>query len=133
MRGHLVAKGTDATVADAAVAELQRLGYVDDARYAQRFAEDRRALDGWGPERIERRLRENGVEEDHIAAALAQRDASADRDAALELLGRRFAAPPGTTGSVSGPCGCSSARAMRWSGPTTRCARSSAGRDDGSR
>ena len=32
-------------------------GYLDDARYAQRFAEDRRTLDAWGAERIERRLR----------------------------------------------------------------------------
>ena len=40
-------------------------GYVDDARYAQRFAEDRRRLDAWGSERIERRLRELGVEHEH--------------------------------------------------------------------
>ena len=38
------------------VAELRHLGYLDDARYAQRFAEDRRTLDAWGAERIERRL-----------------------------------------------------------------------------
>ena len=43
------------------VAELREQGYLDDARFAQRFAEDRRTLDAWGAERIERRLRDAGV------------------------------------------------------------------------
>ena len=46
---------------DAVVGELCEQGYLDDARFAQRFAEDRRRLDGWGAERIERRLRALGV------------------------------------------------------------------------
>ena len=45
-------------------------GYVDDAAFARRFAEDRRNLDGWGADRIERRLRELGVDRRTIAAAL---------------------------------------------------------------
>ena len=47
-----------------AVDELRHLGYLDDARYAQRFAEDRRTIDAWGAERIERRLLAVGVEPD---------------------------------------------------------------------
>ena len=39
---------------DAVLGELCEQGYLDDARFAQRFAEDRRRLDGWGAERIER-------------------------------------------------------------------------------
>ena len=39
-----------------AVASLVRDGYLDDASYARRYAEDRRNLDGWGAERIERAL-----------------------------------------------------------------------------
>ena len=44
---------------------------MDDASYALRFAEDRRNLDGWGSERIERRLAALGVAREHVAAALA--------------------------------------------------------------
>ena len=69
MRRHLASRGIGDDIAEAAIAELGRQGYVDDARFAARFAEDRRALDGWGSERIERRLRELGVPEEHVAAA----------------------------------------------------------------
>jgi regulatory protein len=53
------------------------------------FAEDRRALDAWGPERIERRLLELGVDREHVAAAVGGRDGAGELDAALELLRRR--------------------------------------------
>ncbi|MDX6687848.1 MAG: regulatory protein, partial [Baekduia sp.] len=53
----LEGKRVEPAVIDEVVGELQEQGYLDDAGYAQRFAEDRRRLDGWGQERIERRLR----------------------------------------------------------------------------
>jgi regulatory protein len=90
---HLTGKDVAADVADAAVAELRQQGYVDDERFAQRFTEDRRTLDGWGRERIERRLVQLGVERDVIARALA-RPAEEELDAAVELLRRRLGAPP---------------------------------------
>ena len=89
IRRHLIAKGISEPAADAAVAELKRMGYLDDARYARVFAEDRRALDAWGPERIERRLLELGVDGDHVAAAVGERDGAGELEAALELLRRR--------------------------------------------
>ena len=70
-------------------------GYVDDAGFARRFAEDRRNLDGWGAERIERRLRELGVDRQHIAAALAAGEHD-ELAAATALLARRFPVPPDT-------------------------------------
>jgi regulatory protein len=79
-----------ATVTEELVAE----NWVDDAAYARRFAEDRRALDGWGSERIARRLQSLGVEPDLIEAAVAERSAGDERSAALELLERRFPSPP---------------------------------------
>jgi regulatory protein len=78
------------------VGELCGQGYLDDARFAQRFAEDRRRLDGWGAERIERRLRALGVDAEPIAAALAEQDAGEELEAALALLRRRFPDPPAT-------------------------------------
>ena len=94
--GLLLGKRVEPTVADQVVTELIELGYLDDARYAERFAEDRRRLDGWGSERIARRLRELGVGRDHIDAALAAQDPEEEMAAALELLRRRCPEPPAT-------------------------------------
>src|SRR3954449_9973028 len=76
--------------------ELREGGYVDDAGFARRFAEDRRTLDGWGSERIERRLHELGIDRGHIAAALAEDDGHDELAAATALLQRRFPSPPET-------------------------------------
>jgi regulatory protein len=94
--GMLLGKRVEPAVADRVVTELIELGYLDDARYAERFAEDRRRLDGWGSERIARRLRELGVDRELIEAAVAAQDPEEELAAALELLRRRFPAPPTT-------------------------------------
>ncbi|MDP1848359.1 MAG: RecX family transcriptional regulator [Solirubrobacteraceae bacterium] len=94
IRRHLAGKDIGAPAVDAAVAELERMGYLDDARYARTFAEDRRALDAWGLERIERRLLELGIDREHIAAAIGDRDGEAELEAALELLRRRVREVP---------------------------------------
>jgi regulatory protein len=93
MRRHLESKRVEPATIDEAVAELERQGYLDDARYAQRFAEDRRTLDAWGADRIERRLLSAGVEAELIAAALAARDGAEELEAALAVLSRRYTAP----------------------------------------
>jgi regulatory protein len=89
-----VAQEIDAEVVDEAIAELTRQGYLDDARYAHRFAEDRRTIDAWGEERIERRLLAVGVEPAVIAAALGDRGAAEELEAALAVLRRRFPRAP---------------------------------------
>jgi regulatory protein len=79
------------------VSALLEGNYLDDAAFAQRFAEDRRNLDGWGSERIERRLAELGVAREHIRAALiggAEDEGHDELGAACELLARRFPIPP---------------------------------------
>jgi regulatory protein len=94
IRRHLEAKRVEPATIDAAVAELHEQGYLDDARFAQRFAEDRRTLDAWGAERIERKLRDAGVAAEHIAAALGTQSSDEEREAAIELLRRRLSEPP---------------------------------------
>ncbi len=96
MRAHLLAKEVEADVAEAVVAELRAQGYLDDARYAQRFAEDRRALDGWGAERIAQRLAAAGVAREHVDGALARlgEGPAGELDAALAVLARRVPQPP---------------------------------------
>jgi regulatory protein len=81
------------------VAELLAQGYLDDARFARRFVEDRRTLDHWGNERIERKLVSSGVQAELVTAALhgAGDDGAEPEsqfDAALTTLRGRFRVPP---------------------------------------
>jgi regulatory protein len=94
VRERLEAQEIDAETVDEAIAELTRQGYLDDARYAHRFAEDRRTIDAWGAERIERRLLAVGVEPALIAAAIGERGAAEELEAALAVLRRRFTHAP---------------------------------------
>jgi regulatory protein len=94
VRARLEAEQVERDVIEAAVAELEGQGYLDDARYAQRFAEDRRTIDAWGPERIEGRLRAVGVKPALIIAALGQRGAAEELEAAVAVLRRRFPHAP---------------------------------------
>ena len=94
VRRYLEGKRVDPATIDEAVADLGDQGYLDDARYAVQFAEDRRTLDDWGTERIERKLRNAGVTDELVEAALAAQDATAELEAAVDLLRRRFREPP---------------------------------------
>ena len=99
-----------------------RVGYLDDARYAQRFAEDRRRLDGWGSERIARRLRELGIDREHIDAAIAAQDPEEELAAALELLRRRAPTRRPTGPSATARSASSCAAATRPTSRSTHCA-----------
>ena len=94
VRRHLERTGGARGVAEGAVAELERLDYLDDARFAQRFAEDRRRLDAWGADRIERRLLALGVPSDLAAGAAAAGEGHDELDAAVTLLRTRIRQPP---------------------------------------
>jgi regulatory protein len=94
VRRHLEAKRVEPDTIEEAVAELQAQGYLDDARFAQRFVEDRRTLDDWGAERIERKLLAAGVSAELVGAALATRGAEDELDAAVTVLRRRFRTVP---------------------------------------
>ena len=59
-------------LAEEVLGELREGGYVDDAQFARRFVEDRRRLDDWGSDRIERRLSALGVAREHVQAALGE-------------------------------------------------------------
>ena len=94
VRRYLGTKRIDPAEIDAAVAELTRQGYLDDARYARRFAEDRRTLDGWGAERIERRLLADGLHPETAAQALADEEPGDELARAVSVLRRRLFVPP---------------------------------------
>jgi len=93
---HLAAKRVEPSAIEAVLAELTEQGYLDDAGYAQRFAEDRRRLDAWGADRIERKLLSLGVDREIVAGVVGEQDHAAEMQAALEILARRFPQPPQT-------------------------------------
>jgi regulatory protein len=96
VRRHLERKRVEPVGIDAAIAELERLDYLDDARFARRFAEDRRRLDAWGRDRIERRLLALGVEPAVAAGAIAEGEGHDELAVAVALLRTRVRRPPRT-------------------------------------
>ena len=95
VRRPLERKGAEPPAIEVVVAELTEQGYLDDARFAQRYAEDRRTLDAWGAERIEAGLLKAGVERE-LAASAARAEAENELDAAVALLRRRWPVAPAT-------------------------------------
>jgi regulatory protein len=63
--------------------DLLAVGALDDARFAARFAEDKRELAGWGAGRIRAALAERGVAESDIEPALAADRGELERAEAL--------------------------------------------------
>lgn len=94
VRSYLINHGCDEAAAEEALGELREQGYLDDERYARRFAEDRRALDGWGAERIARRLDDAGVPVAVIEATLAERDPEDELEAAVGVLRGKLRVAP---------------------------------------
>ncbi len=94
VRRHLEGRRVEPDAIEQAVAELREQGYLDDARYARTFAEDRRALDGWGPDRIARRLAQVGVDAELVEAALATRGAEDELAAAVDVLRQKIRVAP---------------------------------------
>lgn len=93
LRTFLERKRVEPTAIDSAVAELKETGFVDDARYAERFAEDKRELERWGSERIARDLHRRGIAPDLIERAVADRSRDAELGTALLLLEQRLPPP----------------------------------------
>jgi regulatory protein len=54
------------------LARLIEAGLLDDERFARRYAEDKRQLRGWGPDRISDALRTRGVDEGLIAETIEE-------------------------------------------------------------
>jgi regulatory protein len=94
LRRHLEARGVRSDVIEAAIDVTRDQGYLDDARYARVFAQDKRDLEQWGSERIRRTLLERGVDRELVEATLSQAPPEDELERAREILRRRFPAPP---------------------------------------
>lgn len=93
LRSYLESKKIEPAAIDQAVAELTEAGFLDDADYARRFAGDRRALQSWGRDRIERDLLRRGVEAHLVERALTAEDGHDELGGALAVLGERLPGP----------------------------------------
>jgi regulatory protein len=97
VRGHLLERGVETDVADAVIEELREQGYLDDARFARVFVEDKRVLEQWGGERIRRGLQARGINRELVEHALGEgieQEAGGELDRACALLRTRFPEPP---------------------------------------
>jgi regulatory protein len=94
VRKHLQAKQVDQPTVDWAINTLVDSGYLDDARYARLFTEDKRELEGWGSDRISRALLARGVDRDLIEVTLAGEASTSELRRAVALLRQRFPNPP---------------------------------------
>jgi regulatory protein len=94
VRRHLERAAIDDPDVDQAIAILTEQGGLDDARFARLFVEDKRELEQWGSERIERNLLARGIDRELAGAALAVATTQTELERALTLLRRRFPAAP---------------------------------------
>jgi regulatory protein len=89
----LAERGYERADVEAALERLIEAGAIDDERFAARFAEDKRELRGWGPERIRTALSGRGLDPATIDAALAADGQESQLGRALQLLEGRSEAP----------------------------------------
>jgi regulatory protein len=89
LRGWLAEREVAEAEIEEVIVLLMEAGAIDDAGFAQRYAEDKRALAGWGPDRISASLESRGVPREHIEAALGGEDEEAQLERAVGLLGDR--------------------------------------------
>lgn len=94
VREHLLRRHAPPEIADAVLRELTEQGYLDDARFARLFVQDKRDLNQWGAGRIVRALVQRGIGRELADLAVAQ-EAPGDEEAqrALDLLSGRFPSP----------------------------------------
>jgi regulatory protein len=89
LRGWLAERGVEEAEIEEVIALLIEAGAIDDASFARRYAEDKRQLAGWGPDRISTALAGRGVAVEHIDAALGVENEDAQLERAVTLLGDR--------------------------------------------
>jgi regulatory protein len=93
MRTWLERKRVEPDAIEHAVEELAAAGFLDDARFAERFAEDKRGIEQWGAERIQRDLLRRGVPSQLVEEVISTRDREDELASAVHLLGARVAPP----------------------------------------
>ncbi len=99
LREYLLKRHAEPETTDAVLRELIEQGYLNDARFARLFIQDKRDLNQWGSARIRRGLIERGIPREVADQALGEEidDPEDELQRALGLLAGRLVQPPGTT------------------------------------
>ena len=99
LREYLLKRHAEAETIDAVLRELVEQGYLDDARFARLFIQDKRDLSQWGRARISRGLIERGIPRELADQAVVDEiaDPADELERALGLLDGRLARAPETT------------------------------------
>ena len=90
LRGKLLEKGYDENIIEDEIAFLKDYGYINDARYAQRFVSDAVNLKKWGKIRIRTELLRKGVQGDIVDNAIEDAFCEESDDRLFELMKKRF-------------------------------------------
>lgn len=96
VRAKLAGRGTDAAVAEAAVARARIAGAVDDAAFAAAWVDDRGRVRGYGAVRLRQELRRRQVPDALIRDALAALEERDDLAVATDLARHRLRQLPAT-------------------------------------
>ena len=86
LAGQLTKRGYPDDVSAEVLHRLAAVGLIDDAGFAEQWVRSRRAHAGKGKRALAAELRTKGVDDDVIAAALADIDAGAERERAEQLV-----------------------------------------------
>jgi regulatory protein len=86
MGSWLRARGVGSEEVEEVVDRLTSTGVLDDARYARRYAEDKRELRRWGSERIRAALLDRGVSVEDAEEALGDAGEEPELQRAVDLL-----------------------------------------------
>jgi regulatory protein len=98
VRKYLLDRDMDEASVKTVTDELIEQGYLDDARFARLYVQDKRELEQWGTERIKRGLLVRGIDRELAEAAVASGEPGGETvselDRALAVLRRRFPTAP---------------------------------------
>lgn len=94
LRTYLEGKRVEPDAIEHAIEDLTAAGFLDDARFAERFAADKRSLSQWGRERIEQDLRRRGVSEPTVEEVVGSLHRDDELTTALALLADKVPVPP---------------------------------------
>lgn len=90
LEGHLAKRGYPDDVSARVLDRLTQVGLIDDADFAEQWVRSRQLNAGKGKRALAAELRTKGVDNDVIAAALADIDADAERSRAEQLVADRL-------------------------------------------
>ncbi len=90
LRDALAARAVPEAAAEAVLDRLAEVGLVDDGAFAASFVSSRQRDRGLSLREISRQLREKGVDESVITAAVGELDADAEAEVARQLVARKL-------------------------------------------